>query len=77
MGPVVMVLSWSRLPNQFDMSIIGARWWYCALAILPGLWSGLLNGSDTEFYMSSPYVLVWEATIIPVASLFITILVAH
>ena len=49
MSPVVVVLSWMCLPDQLDMSdtITGARWWYCAVAILLGLWSGLLIGFVT------------------------------
>ena len=46
MSPVLVVLSWMCLPDQFDMSarITGVRWWYCVLAISLGLWSGLLIG---------------------------------
>ena len=36
MSPVAVALSWAALPDEFNMSetIIGVRWWYCALAIL-------------------------------------------
>merc|ERR1712012_1406545 len=59
---VVVVLSWMCLPDQFDMSekVTGVRWWYCALAILLGLWSGLLIGFVTEYYTSSSYIPVRE-----------------
>jgi len=62
MSPVVVVLSWMCLPDQFDMSekVTGVRWWYCALAILLGLWSGLLIGFVTEYYTSSSYIPVRE-----------------
>merc|ERR1719450_1199313 len=62
MSPVVVVLSWMCLPDQFDMSetVTGVRWWYCALAILLGLWSGLLIGFVTKYYTSSSYTPVRE-----------------
>merc|ERR1712012_956952 len=62
MSPVVVVLSWTCLPDEFDMSetVTGVRWWYCALAILLGLWSGLLIGFVTEYYTSSSYTPVRE-----------------
>jgi inorganic pyrophosphatase len=62
MSPVVVVLSWTCLPDEFDMSetVTGVRWWYCALAILLGLWSGLLIGFVTEYYTSSSYIPVRE-----------------
>ena len=62
MSPVLVVLSWMCLPDQFNMSarITRVRWWYCALAISLGLWSGLLIGFVTEYYTSSSYVPVRE-----------------
>ena len=62
MSPVVVVLSWMCLPDKFDMTatFTGVRWWYCALAISLGLWSGLLIGFVTEYYTSSSYVPVRE-----------------
>merc|ERR1719201_153100 len=36
------------------------HWWYCCLAIVLGLWSGLLIGYVTEFYTSSTYYPVRE-----------------
>ena len=62
MSPVLVVLSLMCLPDQFDMSarITGVRWWYCALAISLGLWSGLLIGFVTEYYTSSSHVPVRE-----------------
>ena len=56
MSPVLVVLFWMCLPDQFA----GVRWWYCALAISLGLWSGLLIGFVTEYYTSSSYVPVRE-----------------
>ena len=62
MSPVVVVLSWMALPDEFTMSatITEVRWWCCALAILLGLWSGLLIGFVTESYTSDTCVPVWE-----------------
>ena len=62
MSSVLVVLSWMCLPDQFDMNarITGVRWWYCALAISLGLWSGLLIAFVTEYYASSSYVPVRE-----------------
>ena len=62
MSPVVVVLSWMALPDEFTMSatITEVRWWCCALAILLGLWSGLLIGLVTENHTSNTYVLVME-----------------
>ena len=62
MSPVLVVLSWMCLPDQFDMNarITGVRWWCCALAISLGLWSGLLIGFVTEYNTSSSYVPVRE-----------------
>ena len=62
MSPAVVVLSWMALPDEFTMSatITKVRWWCCALAILLGLWSGLLIGFVTEYYTSNSYVLVME-----------------
>ena len=62
MSPLLIVLSWMCLPDQFDINarITGVRWWYCALAISLGLWSGLLIGFVTEDYTSSSYVRVRE-----------------
>ena len=62
MSPVVVVLSWMSLPDEFTMSttITEVRWWCCALAILLGLWSGLLIGFVTEYYTSNTFVLVRE-----------------
>jgi len=62
MSPVLVVLSWMYLADQFGMNarITGVRWWCCALAISLCLWSGLLIGFVTEYYTSSSYVPVRE-----------------
>ena len=62
MSPVVMVLWWMALPDEFTMSatVTDFHWWCCALAILLGLWSGLLIGLVTEYYTSNTCVLVLE-----------------
>merc|ERR1712072_184409 len=41
-----------------DGSVIS--WWYCCLAIMLGLWSGLLIGYVTEYYTSHSYKPVRE-----------------
>ena len=62
MSPMVVVLSWMALPDEFTMTatITKVRWWCCALAILLGLWSGLLIGFVTEYYTSNTCVPVRE-----------------
>merc|ERR1712076_94192 len=35
-------------------------WWYCAVSVLLGLWSGLIIGFVTEYYTSHSYVPVRE-----------------
>ena len=62
MSPMVVVLSWMALPDEFTMSatITEVRWWCCALAILLGLWSGVLIGFVTEYYTSNTCVLARE-----------------
>ena len=51
MNPVVVVLSWAALLDEFNMSetITGVRWWYCALAILLRSFVMPGSGSDEEF----------------------------
>merc|ERR1740117_2311680 len=62
MTPVVIWLSHVCLPAEFQMSegTPPVLWWYCALAICLGLWSGLLIGYVTEYYTSSTYTPVRE-----------------
>jgi len=61
MTPVVIWLSNACLPNTFNMKgQEDVKWWYCALAIILGLWSGLLIGFVTEYYTSSTYTPVRE-----------------
>merc|ERR1719377_481065 len=36
------------------------KWWYCALSIMLGLWSGLIIGYVTEYYTSHSYKPVRE-----------------
>merc|ERR1711959_271954 len=62
MTPVVILLSYYCLPAQFVMEEGGetVKWWYCALSIMLGLWSGLLIGYVTEYYTSNTYTPVKE-----------------
>jgi len=62
MTPVVIYLSHVCLPEEFQMTEGGVvvKWYYCALAIGLGLWSGLLIGYVTEYYTSSTYTPVRE-----------------
>merc|ERR1712176_1399027 len=56
MTPVVIWLSMACLPAEFDMAgIPGVKWWYCAVSIMLGLWSGLIIGFITEYYTSHSY----------------------
>jgi len=36
------------------------KWWYCAVSIMLGLWSGLIIGYVTEYYTSASYTPVRE-----------------
>merc|ERR1712107_311705 len=61
MSPVATWLSYVCLPGTFEM--VGyehVKWWYCALSILLGLWSGLIIGYITEYYTSHSYEPVRE-----------------
>ncbi|CAE8623230.1 unnamed protein product [Polarella glacialis] len=62
MTPVVTLLSKYCLPAKFDMNeqYSDVKWWYCALSVLLGLWSGLLIGFVTEYYTSHTYAPVRE-----------------
>merc|ERR1712216_1078768 len=62
MTPVAIGLSYVCLPTEFVLGEgYGAvKWWYCALSISLGLWSGLIIGYMTEYYTSHSYVPVRE-----------------
>merc|ERR1719499_1794987 len=62
MTPVVIYLSKVCLPEEFDMDGVAmpVKWWYCAVAINLGLWSGLIIGYVTEYYTSHSYMPVRE-----------------
>jgi inorganic pyrophosphatase len=60
MSPVVYFLSQYCLPATFAMDGLEVKWWYCAVSILLGLWSGLIIGFITEYYTSSAYEPVKE-----------------
>merc|ERR1719443_1799724 len=62
MTPAAIGLSYACLPTEFVLGeAYGAiQWWYCALSICLGLWSGLLIGYITEYYTSSTYMPVRE-----------------
>jgi len=57
MTPVVIALSAYCLPEEFVMEEGGetVKWWYCAVSVMLGLWSGLLIGYVTEYYTSHSY----------------------
>merc|ERR1719473_470448 len=62
MTPTAIALSYVCLPTEFVLGEgYGAvKWWYCALSISMGLWSGLVIGYMTEYYTSHSYVPVRE-----------------
>merc|ERR1719343_1079460 len=62
MTPVVAYLSYVCLPTEFMMEGIDTpvKWWYCCVAIMLGLWSGLIIGYVTEYYTSHSYTPVRE-----------------
>jgi len=62
MTPVVVALSKYCLPETFSMGegYEEVQWWYCAMSIMLGLWSGLLIGFVTEYYTSHSYSPVRE-----------------
>merc|ERR1712066_664800 len=43
------------MPGNFEV-----KWWYCALSVMLGLWSGLIIGYVTEYYTSHTYSPVRE-----------------
>merc|ERR1712203_535826 len=62
MTPVVVALSKYCLPEIFSMGAgyEHVKWWYCAVSIMLGLWSGLIIGYVTEYYTSHSYTPVRE-----------------
>merc|ERR1719265_1153981 len=62
MTPAAIGLSYTCLPLTFHMEGHNGdvHWWYCALAISLGLWSGLIIGYMTEYYTSHSYKPVRE-----------------
>merc|ERR1711963_297421 len=62
MTPVVVALSKYCLPGEFSMGAEyeKVQWWYCAVSIMLGLWSGLIIGYVTEYYTSHSYTPVRE-----------------
>merc|ERR1719453_2401006 len=62
MTPVVLGLSYLCLPTEFSMGFgyTQVQSTHCAMAILLGLWSGLLIGYVTEYYTSASYTPVRE-----------------
>merc|ERR1711937_551087 len=62
MTPTVIGLSYTCLPLVFVLGegIGEVKWWYCALSICLGLWSGLIVGYMTEYYTSHSYTPVRE-----------------
>merc|ERR1711957_599291 len=59
MTPVVVGLSKVCLPDKFTIGtapeVQEVQWWFCAVSIVLGLWSGLIIGFVTEYYTSSSY----------------------
>jgi len=62
MTPIAIVLSAVCLPAQFELNseFKQVQWWYCAVSICLGLWSGLVIGFVTEYYTSHSYTPVRE-----------------
>jgi len=62
MTPIVVVLSKLCLPGVFSMGsgYEHVKWWYCAVSILLGLWSGMIVGYVTEYFTSHSYTPVRE-----------------
>jgi len=55
MSGASIYLSKVCLPKEFDLNSLTVQWWYCALAVNLGLWSGLIIGYVTEYYTSHSY----------------------
>jgi len=62
MTPVAIELSYVCLPEEFKLNneFEQVKWWYCAVSICLGLWSGLIIGFVTEYYTSHSYKPVRE-----------------
>merc|ERR1719161_2900527 len=60
MTPVAIGLSYVCLPAEFEFGNGLVQWWYCALSVCLGLWSGLVVGYMTEYYTSHSYTPVRE-----------------
>ena len=62
MTPIVVCLSKACLPHTFNMGYgyEDVKWWYCAVSILLGLWTGLIIGYITEYHTSHRYNPVQE-----------------
>merc|ERR1712216_1009196 len=62
MTPAAIGLSFVCLPEQFKLNdeFPEVQWWYCAISICLGLWSGLAIGFVTEYYTSHSYTPVRE-----------------
>merc|ERR1712048_314480 len=61
MTPIATWLSYTCLPAEFEMAgYPHVQWWYCAVSIMLGLWSGLIIGFITEDYTSHSYQPVRE-----------------
>merc|ERR1712203_1330728 len=62
MTPVVIFLSQWCLPEVFSMGagFEHVKWYYCAISVMLGLWSGLIIGYVTEYYTSHSYSPVRE-----------------
>jgi len=62
MTPAAVGLSYVCLPTVFHLNndFPDVQWWYCAVAICLGLWSGLIIGFITEYYTSASYSPVRE-----------------
>merc|ERR1712003_428182 len=62
MTPIVVVLSYVCLPDEFALDAENPQvsWYFCAISVMLGLWSGLIIGFVTEYYTSHSYTPVRE-----------------
>merc|ERR1712003_57822 len=62
MTPIVVVLSYVCLPDEFALDAENPQvsWYFCAISVMLGLWSGLIIGYVTEYYTSFSYTPVKE-----------------
>merc|ERR1719370_1797367 len=60
--PVVVLLAYFVLPTKFalDKTYSDVTWIHCSVAVLCGVWSGLVIGYVTEYYTSHSYTPVRE-----------------